>query len=268
MRAHPILLGLTLLMGSALLPGVLLGQHGPGRFATLDQRWAAGANQETLAALQGMRRERPSDVEILWRLAWVKTDIGRELEEGSPRQTGLYREALANAERAVQADPSHPQAHLSKAIAAGLAASVSGTGDRVRYSRVVRDHVNRAIQLNPRNDLAYHVRGLWNIEIASLGFFTRTLVKAVYGGLPQASHAQAANDFTRAIELDDNIIHRIGLGRALIELKRYDDARTQLRAALDMPAGGRHAESHRQRARQMLAEIGDLSSSPVREPSS
>lgn len=256
MRAHQIL-GLTLLVGSILLPSTLAGQPGPGRFAALDQRWAGGAHQETLATLQGMSREHPSDVEILWRLAWVKTDIGRELQEGSPRQTGLYNEALANAERAVQADPNHPQAHLTMAITAGLAASVSGTGDRVRYSRVVRDHVNRTIELNPRNDLAYHVRGLWNLEIASLGFFTRTLVKAVYGGLPQASHAQAANDFTRAIELDDRIIHRIGLGRALIELKRYDEARIQLQAALDMPAGGRHAESHRQRARQMLAEIGD-----------
>lgn len=259
MRAHPTLLGLTLLIGSILLPGALLGQPGPGRFATLDQRWAAGAHQETLAALQGMSREHPSDVEILWRLAWVKTDIGRELEEGSPRQRGLYQEALASAERAVRADPNHPQAQLTMAIAAGLAATVSGTGDRVRYSRVVRDHVNRAIDLNPRNDLAYHVRGLWNIEIASLGFFTRTLVRAAYGGLPQASHAQAANDFTRAIELDDRIIHRIGLGRALIELNRYDDARIQLRAALDMPAGGRHGESHRQRARRLLAEIGDRS---------
>lgn len=255
---HAILPLVSLLLsGSLLAADTTLAQGGPGRFATLDARWAAGAHQETLDALREMSHDRPADVEILWRLAWVKTDIGRELEEGAPRQAALFRDALADAERAVQADPNHPQAHLVMAIAAGLTGVVSGIGDRVRYSRVVRDHVNRAIELNPRNDLAYHIRGIWNVEIASLGFFTRIMIRAAYGGLPEASHAQAAEDFRRALELDDRIIHRIGLARALVELGRDEEARAQLRKALEMPAGGQHADDHRRRARQMLADLGD-----------
>jgi tetratricopeptide (TPR) repeat protein len=239
------------------LPSAASAQTHAPRFAELDERWAAGAFHETLVALRQMRAERPGNVEVLWRLSWVKTDLGRQMEDGAPGQAALYREAMEDAQRAVAVGPNHAQAHLSLAVAAGLSASVAGTRDRVRYSRVVQDHVNRAIELNPQSDVAFMVRGLWHMEVASLGFFTRTIVRTVYGGLPNASHAQAAQDFRRAIELNDRIIHRIGLGRALIELGRTEEARTELRLALAMPGEGPGMRAHRQRARELLSQLGD-----------
>jgi hypothetical protein len=243
------------MLASSLLPVHIAAQAPGARFAELDRRWAAGENVRTLNVLRAMSHDRPHDVEVLWRLAWVKTDIGRGLTEGSDGQEAMYRGALRDARRAVEAGPGNAQAHLVLAISAGLVTNFSGISEKVNLSRVVRDAVNRAIDLNPRSDLAYFVRGIWHLRVAGVGSLTRALVAVTYGGLPDASYGQAERDFRRAIGLRDRVIHRLALGRTLMEMHRPRAARAELHAALAMSGRGPAFQGYRRTAREMLAEL-------------
>ena len=57
-------------------------------------------------------------------------------------------------------------------------------------------------ELDPENEMAYHVRGRWHYGVADLNWIERAVVKTVYGGLPDASFEQAARDLEKARDLN------------------------------------------------------------------
>lgn len=222
----------------------------------VDQMRTDGAFQSALDRLQALHDQHPSNAEVLWRMGWTKVDIGEQVAEtDEDRMERLYQEALRDAERAVAADSMNAHAHLVKAIAAGRVGLISGTREKVEHSRTVKEHVDRAIELDSTLAAAYHVRARWNHEVASLGFFSRNIVRIVYGGLPDASYEAAVRDFQRSIELDDRVIDHLELARTYIEMDRDDLARQHLQTALELPEKDPDDPQHKQAARDLLEEL-------------
>jgi len=227
--------------------------------AAVDSLRQAGAFREALGRLSTLQnRLSPGDSladDVGWRLAVTRIDLG-ETSDSDRTRTSLYRQALKDAQAALAADSSSAYAHLALAVAQGRAALRADTRERVRRSRAVEHHANRAIALDSTLAPAYHVRGRWHREVADLGFFERTLVRAVYGGLPEASFAQAVRDFQQAIRLQDKVIHRLELGKTYLAMDKRQNARRALQAALKMepidPDGPRHQEE----ARRLLRDLG------------
>lgn len=223
---------------------------------TVDQMRTEGEFQSALDRLQALRDQHPSNVEILWRLARTKVDIGEQVAETNEnRMERLYQEALDDATRAIEADTTNAHAHLAVAIAAGRVGLISGTREKVRQSRTVKEHVDRAIELDSTLAAAHHVRGRWNHEVASLGFFSRSVVRLVYGGLPDASYEAAVRNFKKSIELDDRVIDRLELARTYIEMDREDLAKQHLQMALELPNKDPDDPQYKEEARELLEEL-------------
>lgn len=221
------------------------------RLAELEKARDTGDFEWIMNQLEALHGEHPDNGEVLWRLARTRTDVAERRENKDARRDLLFQ-ALEEADRAVELLPQSSNAHLTMAIAAGRAALVSGTRQKVELSRTVREYADKAVGLDPENDLAYHVRGRWHHEVAGLGFFSRNVVRLVYGGLPDASIQQAEADYRRAIELEDRVVHRYELGRVLAERGKKAEARKQLQTALEMPFGDVTDEVYKQRARELL----------------
>lgn len=113
----------------------------------------------------------------------------------------LLARALACASQAVKDDPKSSKAHACMAVCYAKECSFANIKARVYYSRLFKEEAERAIALNPREDVAYFLLGRWNYAVANIGLFARTYVKVVYGGLPHASNEEAIQDFKRAIAL-------------------------------------------------------------------
>ncbi|NBB84674.1 MAG: hypothetical protein GVY12_00415 [Bacteroidetes bacterium] len=254
MRALSISL-LTALFVALIAPSPALSQDLDEQLERADELRQAGAFEEGRAFLEDLREEHPENAEVLWRLARIMTDAGGELEEGSDAQRELYLEAVPVAEAAIEADPEHSWAHLSLAIAAGQAGLVSGTRQQIELSRRVKEHADKAIELDEENDLAYHVRGRWHHEVASLGWVSRTIVRAVYGGLPDASFEAAEANLRTALETRERIVHRLELGRTLTELGKEEEAREQLQAAIQMPEEDPNDLNYKREAHQLLMRL-------------
>ncbi len=222
--------------------------------AEVDRLREQGDFRQALATLNGLREEHPNRAGVLWRLSRTKVDLGEQMER-EDEQERFYREALADAEAAVAADSTSAQAYLAAAIAAGRVGLISGTREKVELSREVKEYVDRAIELNPEMPAAYHVRGRWNYEVASLGFFERAVVRTVYGGLPDASYEAAVKNFQVSIELDERVVDRLELGRTYLAMGREEQARAQFERGLELPNVDPDDPAYKEEARRLLDEI-------------
>lgn len=221
----------------------------------VDQWREAGDFRQAFATLSSLAEEHPNQPEVLWRLSRTKVDLGEQRTREDEREA-LYRDAFADAEAAISADSMSARAYLAGAIAAGRVGLLAGTREKVELSRTVKEYVDRAIALNPDLPAPYHVRARWHYEVASLGFFSRTVVRAVYGGLPDASYEAAVEDFERSIALDDRVVDRLELGRTYLAMDQEEKARAEFEKALALPNKDPDDPQYKEEARSLLDELG------------
>lgn len=200
------------------------------------------------------------DAEAHWRAAVALIDLGKQTPDNvkSTARDSLYRLAERYARRAVQLAPERAAARFALALALGRSALTRGRKERVRYAREIRDEAERAIELDPAHDGAWHVLGRWHAEVERLSNLEEFFARTFLGGaiLSEASYAEAARCLERAVELrGDFIYHRLDLAEVYIELKRWDEARAQLRTIQDLPAKDVLDHVHRARAGVLLGRI-------------
>lgn len=223
-------------------------------FSQVDSLRQTGAFEAALARLDSLRARHGDHPDILWRQSLTRVDLAKTYDEKDERKP-LYEEALQEADAALQADSTSGHAHLAKAVAEGRIALDAGTRERVRRSRAIKRHADRAIALDSTLAGAYHVRGRWHREVDDLGFFERAIVKTVYGGLPDASFEQAVRDFRRALELEERSFHYLELGKTYLKMDRTVDARRALQAALEVPNHDPFAPRYKDEARELLEDL-------------
>jgi len=166
------------------------------------------------------------------------------------------RMALAYAERAVASDSGFGDAHLSVAICHGKLTAYVGAREGVEASRKIKIAADKAVKLNPRNDLAWQVLGRWHQSLANIGFATRALAKVIYGGLPAASNEEAVRCFQKAIALDPKrLVHVVELGRTYAMMGQDENARKYLKMGLAMPDKDKDDPETKARGRETLDGI-------------
>jgi Flp pilus assembly protein TadD len=224
----------------------------------LQSALAAEARFDTRTALVLFRQAdalRPNDAMILQKISKQYSDATSDTTNPIERKR-LSAEALTYAQRAVALEPHNAVNVLSVAICYGKLATFADTRTKLEYSRYVKQYAEQALTLSPDYDYAHHVLGRWNYEVATLGFGTRFLVKIIYGGLPDASTAEAVRQLRRAAELaPEKPAHRVELGLALLADGQRDAARQTLEQALAMPKREKYDEESFARARAALAKL-------------
>ena len=206
--------------------------------------------QITLARVEtGLPQENAAQLARLSR-AWADT------VDGSPNHAAAERaarQALDLAQRAVKADPKNAQAHLALAIACGKWTDFVDAKTKLSLSREIRAEAERAIALDPKLDLAYHVLGRWHLGVATVSPLMRWGAKLTVGALPPASLEEAARNLEKAVELSPKtIIHHQHLALAYQALGKRNEAARQWRAVLDLPATDKDDEEAKRQARTAL----------------
>ncbi len=198
---------------------------------------------------------RPNDPFIFQKLSRQYSDLTLDTPDLAEKKR-LCTESLACAQRAVALRPRDPVNVLSLAICYGKLATYADTRTKLEYSRLVREHAEQALALDPDYDYAHHVLGRWHYEVATLGTATRVIVKLIYGGLPNASTAEAVRHLQRANELSpERPSHRVELGFALLADGQRDSAKQAFTQALAMPKQEKYNDESYRRARAALEKL-------------
>ena len=121
---------------------------------------------------------------------------GDFISTGEARLTH-FEAALRDGRRAVARAPDRPEAHLAVAVALGLVARREGSmaAHFKGMATEARNHIDRALALDPDNAWAHAALGGWNLEIAYEG---GPLGEVVYGASAEAGIAA----YEEALSLD------------------------------------------------------------------
>ncbi len=217
------------------LLGAVTGARAQQDIAAGDAALAKFDLPSALNAYRAAHAKSPDDYEATWKLARALCDEATlSKDSGEQKQCCVEAEQLARA--AVKLKPDDSKGHTYLAIAVGKLALYEGGKRKVELASEVKKEAERAIKLNDKEDLAWHVLGVWNREMAELNWILRKFAELIYGKFPAASLDDAVKDLRRAVELAPDVIpHHVELGLTLISAGNRTEANEQFGKALDMP---------------------------------
>jgi tetratricopeptide (TPR) repeat protein len=229
--------------------------HAASPLARGDEAYARGDLSAAAAAYQQAFRETPDRLAALCRLVRAESEMAED--SSGQAQQRLLSSAVTHARDAVAAAPDSAIGHVWLAVALGRQALHQGPKARLALAREIKSEVDRGIAIDPNIGRAYHVRGAWNRNIASLSFVERTGA-SMLGGVPKgASMENAVADFEKAVQLEPEYVnHRLELGRTYHMVHRDDDARRELEKCLALAPVSSARDAHYQaEARQLLSRL-------------
>ena len=110
-----------------------------------------------------------------------------------------------------------------------------------------------ALPIYPTYDGWYHVMGRWHFALSDLSWIERTVANLVYETLPEASFAEGAEFFKKAIELEpEDIRHYLWLGKTQLEMDLDEAAQATLTKAIELPAESESDSIMQAEAKELL----------------
>jgi Tfp pilus assembly protein PilF len=228
-----------------------------------DRLYAQFKAREAVKELQRVLEVDARNFEALIKMARAHIDIGDMIPESDAtskeRKLKEYVVAEDYARRAVKIDPHSTWSHFWLAAALGNAAIVSPVARQLELANEIRTQIERAIELDSKNGLAYHAYGVWHRKVAEIGGASRMLAPVLYGqAVPTGSLEKSVEYLKRAVELNPTfIVSRLELARSYIARAEWEPARVLLRSTPDLPVQFSDDHKHKQQAAQLLADIKD-----------
>ncbi|HAL71889.1 MAG TPA: hypothetical protein DCP71_08975 [Verrucomicrobiales bacterium] len=212
------------------------------------------ANQALTYYLQAEKMD-PQNADVLVRIARQYRHLMADTASKTEKLK-LGKVALGYGQRAAALAPKNSDAQLSPAISYGKMLPLQDSGEQVRCSKLIKQGAEKAIQLNPRNDLAWHIIGRWHRNVADISGIKRTLAALVYEELPEASTSEAVTCLEKAISINPKrLIHYIELGRTHAQMGNKGEARKYLAKGLKMPSVEKDDEEAKSVGRSLLASL-------------
>ncbi len=221
---------------------------------SLSAKWDhAGASKAYLEAVA----QDSTHYEALWKAADEVTKLANALPESEKdKKEELFAQADSLAARAIAVNPDGWEGHFYKSVALGRLALFRGGKEKINLSKEVKAEADKAIELNPDADLAWHVIGRWNQNLANLSWILRAAAKVIYGGVPSASNEAAVEAFQKAISINPNHIeHYLELARTYEYMGKKDLMREPLEEILTLPSVEEDDDVFKKEAEEMLKKL-------------
>jgi tetratricopeptide (TPR) repeat protein len=225
---------------SAFLTGLGFAQTPAEHIQAGDQAYAQFNDQTALEHYQEALKLEPANYEALWKASRAMVDIADVIpaadKDIKARQMKMYTEATSLAKKAVAANPGDTWGHFQLAAANGKRLLLLGKKEQIDSSKAVRAEIDKAIELDSTNHLAYHALGRWHRRMDEIGGAKRFFGSIVYGSIPKGSYAESEKNLRKAIELHPEYAnHYLELGRTLVALKKFDLAAEAFQKCIDLP---------------------------------
>lgn len=222
------------------LAGLGFAQTAAEHIQAGDQAYAQFDDQKALEHYSEALKLEPANYEALWKTSRAMVDIADVIpatdKDIKARQMKMYTEATALAKKAVAANPNDTWGHFQIAAANGKRLLLLGKKEQIDASKAVRAEIDKAIELDPTNHLAYHALGRWHRRMAEIGGAKRFFGGIIYGSIPKGSFAESEKNLRKAIDLHPEFAnHYLELGRTLVELDKFDQAAEAFQKCIDLP---------------------------------
>ncbi len=211
--------------------------------------------EDALKQYESVYKKNPNDYEALWRLSMVYLNIGESFNDQKQAQI-YYEKALEFAKKATEINPDGDWGWTYVAAVNGKIALSKGGKEKVKYAMIIKDAVNKALKLNPNNDLANFIWGSYNFEAATLSPVLRSFAKTLFGEVPEGTVVDAEKYIRKAVELNPGRIqYQYELARVLEHQKKTEEAKRVLKRAITLKPQTKQDFKYLDEARKMLEKL-------------
>ncbi|KAI5938900.1 regulator of microtubule dynamics protein 1 isoform X1 [Manis javanica] len=194
------------------------------------------------------------DAELLWRLARASRDIAQLSGTSEEEKKLLVSEALEYAKRALEKNESSFAAHKWYAICISDVGDYEGIKDKIANAYIIKEHFEKAIELNPKDATSIHLMGIWCYTFAEMPWYQRRIAKMLFATPPSSTYEEALGYFHRAEQVDPNFYSKnlLLLGKTYLKLHNKKLAAFWLMKAKDYPVRTEEDKQIQTEAAQLL----------------
>lgn len=253
-------LGLVVVFLLAFAGGNLRAQTAEDHLKSGDEFYASWQDQKALDEYLKALQLDPKNYEALWKAARGYIDVadlipgsGKEVES---KKFDMYSKAENYARQAIEVNSNDTWGHFFLSAALGKKVLLQGKKEQIDASKIIKAEIDKAIELDPKNDLAYHALGRWHRRMAEIGGAKRALGSLIYGSIPKGSFEESEKWLKKAIELrPDYINHHLELGRTYVAMGKNDLAVEEFKKCLELPESTSRDKSLKEEAKAELNKL-------------
>lgn len=215
------------------------------------------AETEKLYQLLLQHKDR-EDAEFLWRLARATRDLSLLPDTAAETKKRLVYESFDFAKKALEKNEESFAAHKWFAICLSDKGDYEGIKVKLGNSYIIRDHLQRAIELNPKDATTLYILGYWCFAFADLPWYQRKVAAVIFASPPQSSFQEALEYFLKAEEVDPNFYSKnlLMLGKTYLKMNDKETAKLWLSKAQEFkPLTHEDQEVHKE-AVDLLKSLG------------
>jgi len=171
--------------------------------------------------LEQAAQSRPKDPEILWRLSRSYYDLSETKPDDSAWRQEWLKKGQSAATTALSESPDHFNSHKWLAFNSSGLTPYQPRDEKITTAHKVKEHAEKAVQLNPHDADVHYLLGRWKYNVASVGWFERTAAR-----LPATDYNDALQDFLKAQKLNENLLrNNVFLGDTYRALNQNTEAK-------------------------------------------
>ncbi len=221
-----------------------------------DSAYEAFDNEAALELYSKILELNENNYDAAWKLSRAYVDVGETFTNNEERKA-YYQKGAEHARKAVEIDSTGSKGHLYLSIAIGRVALDAGNKEKIRLSKEVKAEVDKALAIDPNDDIAWHVLGRWHRKMATLNWIQKSFANLFLGGVPkEASVEKAAECFQKSIEINPyHINHHLELGMTYQKLKQKEKAITEFEKVMELPEADSDDMKHKKEAEKRLQKL-------------
>ncbi|NWW44668.1 RMD1 protein, partial [Pedionomus torquatus] len=212
-----------------------------------DYLYGSGETEKLYRLL--VQHKNSDDAELLWRLARASRDLAQLSSTSTEEKRKLAYEALECAKKALEKNESNFAAHKWYGICLSDVGDFEGIKTKIGNAIVIKEHFQRAVELNPKDATTIHLIGIWCYSFAEMPWYQRKIAATLFATPPTSTFQEVqyenVSHFSPVSTADPNFYSKnlLFLGKTYLKLNNKKMALLWLSKAKDYPA---HTEEDKQ----------------------
>ncbi|CAI5737903.1 unnamed protein product [Peronospora destructor] len=162
-----------------------------------DELFEQEQHAQTREYIKAELSKHPLSVDMWWRLARACNYLADEKRDSDEKKTLAY-EGLAAAEKAYALNSDSASSNKWMAIMTSTVGNFRGLREKIAGAYVIRDHIQRAIELDPTDATSHNILGQWCLAFADMTWIEKRAAAALFGTAPTATYEEAFQHFQTA----------------------------------------------------------------------
>lgn len=148
----------------------------------------------------------------------------------------LILAGCSRAMRALQLNDNSANAHKWYAITLGTKGEYVQVGEKIKNGFTFKEHVDRALQINPKDPSLHYLLGRFCLEVSNLGWMERKLASTLFSSPPNSTPQEALEHFQASERLGKPLKdNRFYMAKCYVVLKNYELAARWFQMCLEVP---------------------------------